>query len=110
MRSALGRDLVWLLIGVAFAGIARGAAEPAAPAFRVLSMGDSSISVVSAGNVVIRELRLEIAVNEGFVEPTVEAICRGARSGEIGDGKIFIVELGECVRIRTGERGNEAIG
>jgi nitrogen regulatory protein P-II 1 len=58
----------------------------------------------------LKKVRLEIAVNEGFVEPTVKAICDGARTGEIGDGKIFIVSLEECVRIRTGERGNEAIG
>ena len=58
----------------------------------------------------LKKVRLEIAVNEDFVEPTVEAIVHGARTGEIGDGKIFIVDLGECVRIRTGERGGEAIG
>jgi nitrogen regulatory protein P-II 1 len=58
----------------------------------------------------LKKVRLEIAVNEGFVQPTVDAIIRGARSGEIGDGKIFILDLAECIRIRTGETGGEAIG
>jgi len=58
----------------------------------------------------LRKIRLEIAVNEEYVEPTIQAIQRGARTGEIGDGKIFVMSLGECVRIRTGERGGEAIG
>ncbi len=58
----------------------------------------------------LKKIRVEIAVNEEFVEPTVEAIIAGARSGEVGDGKIFIVELAECIRIRTGERDGEAIG
>jgi nitrogen regulatory protein P-II 1 len=58
----------------------------------------------------LKKVRLEIAVNEDFVQPTVQAICRGARTGEIGDGKIFIVGLEECVRIRTGETGGVAIG
>ena len=58
----------------------------------------------------LKKVRLEIAVNADFVEPTVEAIIKGARTGNIGDGKIFILDLVECIRIRTGERGNEAIG
>jgi len=58
----------------------------------------------------LKKVRLEIAVNEDFVERTIEAIITGARSGAIGDGKIFVLELAECVRIRTGERGGEAIG
>lgn len=58
----------------------------------------------------LRKVRLEIAVNEDFVEPTIRAIIRGARTGEIGDGKIFVLELKECVRIRTEERGSLAIG
>ena len=58
----------------------------------------------------LRKIRLEIAVNEDFVEPTIAAITRGARTGEIGDGKIFILDLAGCVRIRTGEEGSEAIG
>ena len=58
----------------------------------------------------LKKVRLEIAVNEDFVRPTVKAIIEGARTGEIGDGKIFILDLAECVRIRTGETGGEAIG
>jgi nitrogen regulatory protein P-II 1 len=58
----------------------------------------------------LKKVRLEIAVNEAFVQPTIEAIVKGARTGKIGDGKIFVVDLVRCVRIRTGEEGNEAIG
>jgi len=58
----------------------------------------------------LKKVRLEIAVNDEFVEPTIEAIIRGARTGKIGDGKIFVLDLPECIRIRTGERGSEAIG
>jgi len=58
----------------------------------------------------LRKIRLEIAVNENFVEPTLRAIIKGARTGEIGDGKIFIIDLKECIRIRTGETGGIAIG
>jgi len=62
-----------------------------------------------SGNL-LRKVRLEIAVNDGFVEPTVKAIIKGARTGETGDGKIFVLDLKECVRIRTEERGSPAIG
>ncbi len=58
----------------------------------------------------LKKIRLEIAVNDNFVKPTVAAIVAGARSGNIGDGKIFITDLQECIRIRTGENGGEAIG
>lgn len=58
----------------------------------------------------LKKVRLEIAVNEDFVQKTVDAIIKGARTGQIGDGKIFIVDLPECIRIRTGEKGGEAIG
>jgi len=58
----------------------------------------------------LKKVRLEIAVNEEFVTPTVNAIIEGARTGNIGDGKIFVLDLGSCVRIRTGEWGNDAIG
>jgi nitrogen regulatory protein P-II 1 len=62
-----------------------------------------------SGNL-LRKIRLEIAVNENFVEPTIKAIVAGARTGETGDGKIFVLDLKECVRIRTEERGSVAIG
>ncbi len=57
------------------------------------------------------KVRLEIAVNEDFVERAIRAICKGAKHGpgEVGDGKIFLLPLEECIRIRTGERGSEAI-
>lgn len=58
----------------------------------------------------LKKVRLEIAVNDNFVRPTVEAIVKGARTGHIGDGKIFVVPLEECIRIRTGETGSVAIG
>jgi nitrogen regulatory protein P-II 2 len=58
----------------------------------------------------IKKVRIEIAVNEDFVEPTISAIIKGARTGTIGDGKIFVLDLPECIRIRTGERGSMAIG
>ncbi|MEW5802290.1 MAG: P-II family nitrogen regulator [bacterium] len=58
----------------------------------------------------LKKVRLEIAVNEEFVQPTIDAIIKGARSGSIGDGKIFILDIQECIRIRTGEKGNKAIG
>ena len=58
----------------------------------------------------LKKVRIEIAVNDEFVQPTIDAIVRGARTGEIGDGKIFITPLDEVVRIRSGEKGKEAIG
>ena len=56
------------------------------------------------------KIRIELAVNDDFVETTIEAIIRGAKTNTIGDGKIFVLPLEECVRIRTGERGPDAIG
>jgi nitrogen regulatory protein P-II 2 len=58
----------------------------------------------------LKKVRLEIAVNKEFVEPTVEGIIKGARTGKIGDGKIFVVDMPECIRIRTGEKGHDAVG
>ncbi len=57
----------------------------------------------------LKKVRIDIAVNDEFVEPALEAITEAARTGAIGDGKIFVVELVECVQIRTGSRGSEAI-
>ncbi|MBM4005751.1 MAG: transcriptional regulator [Planctomycetes bacterium] len=60
----------------------------------------------------LRKVQLQIAVNDEFVEPTINAIIRGGRTGEkgaIGDGKIFVLPMDDCIRIRTGERGSEAI-
>lgn len=58
----------------------------------------------------LKKVRLEIAVNEDFIEKTVNAIIEGAKTGQIGDGKIFVLDLPECIRIRTGEKGKKAIG
>lgn len=60
--------------------------------------------------ILTRKIKLEIAVNDKFVAPTIDAIIKGARMGKIGDGKIFVLDLEECIRIRTGETGGEAIG
>ncbi|MDD3234031.1 MAG: P-II family nitrogen regulator [Candidatus Omnitrophota bacterium] len=58
----------------------------------------------------LRKIRLEIAVNDTFLEPAIKAIVTGAKTGETGDGKIFVLDMKECVRIRTEERGSTAIG
>lgn len=58
----------------------------------------------------LRKVKVEIAVNDEYVQATIDAIVEGARSGEIGDGKIFVLDLEQCVRIRTGETGGVAIG
>jgi nitrogen regulatory protein P-II 2 len=58
----------------------------------------------------LKKVRIEIAVNDKFVKPTLDAIIAGARTGTIGDGKIFVITLDECIRIRTGETGGDAIG
>lgn len=58
----------------------------------------------------LKKLRLEIAVNKEFVDTTVKAIIEGAKTGNIGDGKIFVTELEECIRIRTEEKGEDAVG
>jgi nitrogen regulatory protein P-II 1 len=58
----------------------------------------------------LKKVRLEIAVNDDFVKAAVDAVIKGARTGNIGDGKIFVLDLPEIIRIRTGETGPEAIG
>lgn len=58
----------------------------------------------------LKKVKLEMAVNDDYVDKAVEAIVGGAQSGSIGDGKIFVFELDNCVRIRTGEAGTTAIG
>jgi nitrogen regulatory protein P-II 1 len=65
--------------------------------------------IKESGNL-LRKIKIEIAVNEEFVEPTIQAIIKGAKTGETGDGKIFVLDLKDCIRIRTGEKGNIAIG
>jgi nitrogen regulatory protein P-II 1 len=58
----------------------------------------------------LKKVRIEIAINDEFVDDTLNAIIEGARTGKIGDGKIFVLDLPKCIRIRTGETGEEAIG
>lgn len=58
----------------------------------------------------LNKVRFEICVNDNFVKPTIDAIMDAARTGNIGDGKIFVLPIEECYRIRTGEVGPEAIG
>lgn len=58
----------------------------------------------------LKKLRMEIGVNEEFVDRTIAAIIEGAKTGQIGDGKIFVMDLPDCIRIRTEEKGPEAIG
>jgi nitrogen regulatory protein P-II 1 len=65
--------------------------------------------VKESGNL-LRKVQIDIAVNENFVKPTIDAIIKGARTGDVGDGKIFVTDLHECIRIRTGETGSIAIG
>ena len=55
------------------------------------------------------KVRFEIAVSDEFVEPTLDALCEGAQTGEVGDGKIFVIDLEQAVRIRTGERDHGAV-
>ncbi len=58
----------------------------------------------------LKKVRLEIAVNDQFVQPTIDAIIAGAQTGEIGDGKIFVMPLEDAIRIRSREKGEAAIG
>jgi nitrogen regulatory protein PII len=55
------------------------------------------------------KVRFEIAVSEAFVQPTIDALCEGARTGEVGDGKIFVLPLDRVVRIRTAETDDDAV-
>jgi nitrogen regulatory protein P-II 1 len=58
----------------------------------------------------LKKVQLEIAVNEDYVSKTIDAIIKGAKTGNIGDGKIFVTDLQQCIRIRTQEEGKTAIG
>jgi len=66
--------------------------------------------VLGQGRNLLRKVQLMIAVNDDFVERTIKAIIKGGKTGEIGDVKIFVLPLDECIRIRTEERGDPAIG
>ena len=65
---------------------------------------------VKEAGTLLKKVRLEIGVNDNYVQPAVDAIVKGARSGAIGDGKIFVLPMEECIRIRSGETGKVAIG
>ncbi len=58
----------------------------------------------------LKKVRLDIAVNDDYLEPAIAAITKAAKSGSIGDGKIFVMPLEEVIRIRTNERGKVAVG
>jgi nitrogen regulatory protein P-II 1 len=58
----------------------------------------------------LRKVKLEIAVNDDFVDAAIKAVEGGAKTGQVGDGKIFVLDLEQTIRIRTGERGGLAIG
>ena len=58
----------------------------------------------------LRKVKVEIAVNDEFLKAAVDAVTRGAKTGHIGDGKIFVLDLKEVIRIRTNEKGAVAIG
>jgi len=55
------------------------------------------------------KIKIEIVVNDEFVDKAIEAIIKGAKTGKIGDGKIFVLPVEDVIRIRTGERGSEAV-
>ena len=84
---------------------------------RVSGHGQQRIEELHRGQIIIPDLipkiKIEIAVNDPFVDITINAILKSARTngeqGYVGDGKIFITPLEECIRIRTGERGGSAI-
>lgn len=57
----------------------------------------------------IPKLQVALAVNDRYVDAVIEAIVAAARTGAVGDGKIFVIPLEECIRIRTGERGGAAV-
>ncbi len=58
----------------------------------------------------LKKVKLEIAVNDDFVKTAVDAVATAGRTGNIGDGKIFVLDLQQCLRIRTGETDRAAIG
>lgn len=75
--------------------------------------GERDIVQQYRGDTVVLEfhekVRIEMACSDAFVERTIDAICEGARTGDVGDGKIFVMPLDSTVRIRTGERDDHAL-
>lgn len=76
---------------------------------RQKGIGEVYRSHKEAGSL-LRKVKLEIAVNDEYLQATKDAILGGARTNKVGDGKIFVLGLDEVVRIRTGETGPSAIG
>ena len=74
-------------------------------------MGISTVyrSIKEAGSL-LKKIKIEVAVNDEFLKPAVDAIIEGGKTGEIGDGKLFIFDMADCIRIRTSEKGGAAIG
>ena len=75
--------------------------------------GERDVVQQYRGDTVVMEfhekVRIEMACSDPFVERTIDAICDAARTGDVGDGKIFVMPLDRTVRIRTGERDNDAL-
>jgi nitrogen regulatory protein P-II 1 len=75
--------------------------------------GEHEVIGTYRGTTVVMEfhekVRIEMACSEPFVQPTIEAILSSARTGEVGDGKIFVQPIDQVIRIRTGERDNDAL-
>ena len=75
--------------------------------------GEREVIEQYRGSTIVAEfrekVRIEMAVSEPFVEPTIQAILSSARTGEVGDGKIFVQPIDQVIRIRTGERDNDAL-
>ena len=75
--------------------------------------GEQEVVEHYRGSSVVLEFRdkvkIQMACSEPFVEPTIKAIVSAARTGEVGDGKIFVQPLEQVIRIRTGERDNAAL-
>lgn len=94
---------------LAKAGITKMTVTTAVGCGQQKGFSESYRGVITEVNLLNKTI-VEIAVNEDYVEPTVKAIIDGARTGNIGDGKIFITDIKDTIRIRTGEKGNEAIG
>lgn len=58
----------------------------------------------------LKKIRLDIAVTEPYTQKAIDAIMKGAKTGKIGDGKIFVLDMKDCIRISSGEKGEAAIG
>lgn len=94
---------------LAKAGVTKMTVSTAAGCGQQKGFSETYRGVITEVNLLNKTV-VEIAVNEDYVDATVQAIIDGARTGNIGDGKIFISELKEAIRIRTGEKGKDAIG